>query len=55
MTKENVNLDKINLTWCLDIFERIQKVIKDPNSTQTEKIQSIEWLVKQGLKASREE
>jgi hypothetical protein len=50
-----VDLTKIQLTWCLDILTRIKTIIVSPGWTEDQKLVSIEWLVKQALKAEREE
>jgi len=43
-----------HLNWCLDIFKRIDDILKKPNVSEADLAQ-IHWLVKQGLKVEREE
>lgn len=50
----DVNLDKVQLTWSLDILKRIDIVIKSSNN-DSDKLEAITWLVKQALKIEREE
>lgn len=43
-----------DLQWCLIILEQIQEILKnEPIGVQ--ELQSIEWLVKQGLKCKKED
>jgi hypothetical protein len=51
---KKINLTKVQLSWTMDILGHIQKVLES-DSTETEKIQSIRWLVKQALKSEKEE
>lgn len=44
-----------NYNWCLDILKRVDEIIKIEYSTPEEKVEAISWLIKQGLKADREE
>lgn len=51
-----VDLAQAHLTWCIDIIKRIKSVIDDPRDTDpAEKLAAIAWLVKQGLKAEKED
>jgi len=43
-----------DLKWCLDILKRIKTIIDSKGWTKEQKLISIDWLVKQGLKAERE-
>lgn len=43
-----------DLQWCLNILEQIQEIIKR-NPIEDGDMQSIEWLVKQGLKCKKED
>lgn len=43
-----------NIAWCVDIFKRIDDILKKQNVSDSD-ISQIHWLVKQGLKAEREE
>ena len=52
--KENkmteVDLTKIQLVWTQDILVRIKTIIDSKGWTEDQKLVSISWLVKQGLK-----
>jgi len=50
-----IDLTKIQLTWCLDILSRIKTILDSKGWTEEQKLVSINWLVKQALKAEREE
>lgn len=43
-----------NINWCIDIFERIDIILNQSSVTASD-IEQIHWLVKQGLKAKKEE
>jgi hypothetical protein len=43
-----------DLDWCVDIFKRIDDILKKPNVSVSD-LSQIHWLVKQGLKVEREE
>jgi len=51
----DIDLTKVQLTWCLDILSRIKNILDSKGWTEDQKLVSIEWLVKQALKAEREE
>ena len=44
-----------NYNWCLDIMKRIDEILKTEYYTSEEKVEGISWLIKQGLKAEKEE
>ena len=52
--KENkmneVDLTKIQLVWTQDILVRIKTILDSKGWTEDQKLVSIAWLVKQGLK-----
>ena len=48
MTK--VDLKEVQLVWCQDIFTRIKTILDSKGWTEDQKLVSIAWLVKQGLK-----
>lgn len=50
-----LNLTQVQLNWCLDILTRIKTIIESDGWTDDQKLVTIEWLVKQALKAEREE
>ena len=50
-----INLTKIQLTWCLDILSRVKNILDSKGWTDDQKLVSIDWLVKQALKVEREE
>ena len=50
-----INMDRVQLNWCMDILSRIKKVLDDEKMTDEDKVRSAEWLVKQALKAETEE
>lgn len=52
---EEVNLTQAHLNWCIDIIKRIQTIVDSKYTTDSDKIASITWLVKQGLKVEQEE
>lgn len=49
-----IDLTQIQLNWTNDILRRIREVIIS-NNTDKDKIEMINWLVKQALKNEREE
>ena len=50
-----LNLTQVQLNWCLDILTRIKTILDSKGWTEDQKLVTIEWLVKQALKAEREE
>jgi hypothetical protein len=52
--KNQLDLNKVELSWCKDILKRIQLVLEGNDSNEG-KIESAKWLVKQALKIDREE
>lgn len=44
-----VNLDRVHLTWCMDILKKMKDVVESDASTE-DKFQALSWYVKQGLK-----
>lgn len=48
------DLTTVHLKWCKDILEKIDEVIKK-DAPDSEKVEQVKWLVKQGLKIEREE
>jgi hypothetical protein len=50
-----IDLTKIQLTWCLDILSRVKNILDSKGWTDDQKLVSIDWLVKQALKVEREE
>jgi hypothetical protein len=56
--KDNQILKLTNdVSWCINILERIEEFLSNlsPDEFTIEDLQSISWLVKQGLKSRREE
>ena len=49
-----VDLNKVQVNWALDIFHRIEEILKSTDRPN-EKLAAIEYLVKQGLKIERED
>ena len=45
-----VDLKEVQLAWCQDIFTRIKTILDSKGWTEDQKLVSIAWLVKQGLK-----
>jgi hypothetical protein len=45
-----LDLTKIELTWSKDILARIKIILDSKGWTDDQKLVSIAWLVKQGLK-----
>lgn len=45
-----VDLTKIQLVWTQDILVRIKTILDSKGWTEEQKLVSINWLVKQGLK-----
>ena len=45
-----VDLKEVQLAWCQDIFTRIKTILDSKGWTDDQKLVSIAWLVKQGLK-----
>ena len=54
VTKQ-LDLTKIELTWCKDILARIDIILKSKGWTEEQKLISIAWLVKQAQKTDRED
>ena len=56
--KENkmteVDLTKIQLVWTQDILLRIKTILDSKGWTEDQKLVSISWLVKQGLKTDED-
>ena len=50
-----IDLTKIQLTWCLDILNRIKVIMDSKGWSDEQKLVTINWLVKQALKAEKEE
>jgi len=50
-----LDITKIQLTWCYDILTRIKTILDSKGWTEDQKLVSINWLVKQGLKPERED
>ena len=44
-----VNLDRVHLTWCMDILKKMKDVVES-DSSDTDKLNAISWYVKQCLK-----
>jgi hypothetical protein len=51
----NIDLTNAHLTWCLDILNRIKVIMDSKGWSDEQKLVTINWLVKQALKAEREE
>lgn len=51
----DIDLTKVQLTWCLDILSRIKNILDSKGWTEDQKLVSIDWLVKQALKVERED
>jgi hypothetical protein len=53
-----MNTDEIvknaELAWCIDIFQRIDEILKKTNVSVSD-LSQVHWLVKQGLKVKRED
>jgi len=45
-----LDLTKIQLVWTQDILTRIKTILESKGWTEDQKLVSIAWLVKQGLK-----
>jgi hypothetical protein len=45
-----LNLTKVQLNWSQDILIRIKSILESKGWTDEQKLVSIAWLVKQGLK-----
>jgi hypothetical protein len=45
-----IDLKEVQLAWCQDIFTRIKTILDSKGWTEDQKLVSIAWLVKQGLK-----
>jgi hypothetical protein len=43
----------VEITWCWDIFDRIEATIQSNTMTEAEKLSVIKWLTKQGLKGRK--
>jgi hypothetical protein len=46
-------VNKADLSWCIDILERIDYILKKKNVSDGD-LSQVHWLVKQGLKVKRE-
>lgn len=51
----NPDIMKVHLDWCMDILRRINQTAQDPHTPIENKLHTITWLSKQGLKVEREE
>jgi len=51
----DIDLTKVQLTWCLDILSRIKNILDSKGWTEDQKLVSIDWLVKQALKNEKED
>lgn len=51
MIEEDLLL-KVQYKWVKDILERMNEIVKS-KQTDSEKVQQLEYLIKQGLKAER--
>jgi hypothetical protein len=51
----DIDMNKVQLNWCVDLLKRIQSTLDDANYTDTDKITAIAWLVKQALKVERDD
>jgi hypothetical protein len=51
----DIDLAQTHLNWCIDIIKRIKSVLDKSDMSESDKVESITWLVKQGLKVEREE
>jgi len=49
-----LDLTKIQLTWSQDILTRIKTILDSKGWTDEQKLVSITWLVKQGLKTDED-
>jgi hypothetical protein len=47
-------LNRVHLQWCLDILKRMKSVL-DQDDNVSDKLQQLDWLVKQALKVERED
>lgn len=47
-------LKQADLNWCVDIFQRLDEILKKPNISLSD-LSQIHWLVKQGLKVKKED
>ena len=47
--KQLLDMNKIQLSWTLDILRRIREICES-DSTNNNKLYTIAWLTKQGLK-----
>jgi hypothetical protein len=50
LKKNEVDLTKVQLIWSQDILVRIKTILDSKGWTEDQKLVSIAWLVKQGLK-----
>lgn len=50
-----VDLIKVELEWYKQILEHVNKVLANPQMTDSEKVQSANWLVKQLKKSDRDD
>lgn len=45
-----INLDKVDLDWCMTILKKMKDVLDSNAYTAEEKLHALAWYVKQGLK-----
>jgi hypothetical protein len=45
-----VDLNRVDLDWCMTILKKMKDVLESPNYTQEEKLHALNWYVKQALK-----
>jgi hypothetical protein len=50
----SADLTKIQLVWTQDILTRIKTILDSKGWTEDQKLVSISWLVKQGLKTDED-
>ena len=53
-TDRLIDMTEVQLNWALDIIKRIDIALKS-NNNDKDKLEIIEWLIKQALKVEREE
>jgi hypothetical protein len=54
MISEKMQLvNQADLSWCIDILERIDQILKKPKVSESD-LSQVHWLVKQGLKVKKE-
>ena len=49
-----IDLTQVHLNWCVDILKRMKYTIESGMS-ESEKLETLQYLVKQALKVEREE